>query len=199
MAEAPVAASTVQGGAHATGRDRALVERAASGDREAYDALLQPRLDALYHTALAILRHEADARDAVQDTCVHAWRHLRSLREPERFDAWAGRILLNACRGRLRSRRRVQVREIEMPAHGTGVEDRPATDPPVAQRVADVDAVRRAFLRLRPEERVLLGLHHAEQRPIEEISRLLGVPIGTVKWRLHAARQALAKALERER
>jgi RNA polymerase sigma-70 factor (ECF subfamily) len=184
---------------HVAIRDQALIERSAAGERDAYDVLVRTRLDGLYHTALAILRHEADARDAVQDACVRAWRDLRSLREPSRFDAWLGRILVNECRGRLRSRRRVEVREIDLSAFGDGPQEATARGPSLAQHVVEVDAVRRAFLRLRAEERVLLALHHADGRSVDEIAELVGAPAGTVKWRLHSARKALAKALERER
>src|SRR3954452_3791029 len=109
-----VVGSAAQAGVPATVRDLALIEAAAGGDRSAFDALIEARLSSLFHTALAILRHDADARDAVQDSCVQAWRGLDRLRDRERFDAWLGRILLNECRGLLRSRRRVQTREIDL-------------------------------------------------------------------------------------
>jgi RNA polymerase sigma-70 factor (ECF subfamily) len=184
--------------AHGVPRDRALVSLAADGDREAYEALIEARLPLLYRTALGILRHEADARDAVQDSCVAAWQQLRRLRDPDRFDAWLARILVNACRGRLRTRRTAHVREIDLAIVREA--DRPTTgDQALADRVAEIDAVRGAFMRLRPEQRVILALHHADRRPIAEIAEILHIPEGTVKWRLHAARQALAAALERDR
>ena len=192
-------AGSVTGGLGGAALDRALVEQAGAGDLEAYDALVQPRVDQLYHTALAILRHEADARDAVQDSCVRAWRQLSRLREADRFDAWLGRILLNTCRERLRSRRRTVIREIALADGPDDGPELPRPGPSLADRVAEVDAVRRAFLRLRPEERIVLALHHGEQRGIAEIANLLETPQGTVKWRLHEARKALARALERER
>src|SRR5438093_2436971 len=112
--EGLVAGSAARAGVPAPARDLVLIEAAAGGDRAAFDALIESRLNGLFHTALAILRHDADARDAVQDSCVQAWRRLDRLRERERFDAWLGRILMNECRGLLRSRRRVQIREIDL-------------------------------------------------------------------------------------
>jgi hypothetical protein len=73
--------SAVLAGAAATGRaadDAALVARAAAGQPEAFDQLIRPRLDRLYGMALTILRNEADARDAVQEACVLAWRECRA-------------------------------------------------------------------------------------------------------------------------
>ena len=62
----------------------------------------------------------------------------------------------------------------------------------------DNDAIGRAFDRLRPQDRMILVLHHVEERPVAEIARSLGIPVGTAKWRLHAARRALEKAMEAE-
>ena len=68
--------------------NRELVEAARHGDRDAFDALVRQEVAGVYRTALAILGSAADAEEATQDAFVSAWRNLRSLREPERFDAW---------------------------------------------------------------------------------------------------------------
>ena len=91
--------------------ERALIEQAQKGDRAAFDALVRLKVDAVYGTALAILGHEADAQDAVQEAFVAAWRSLGGLRDPDRFEAWFGRIVVNACRMSLRRRK---VRQIEV-------------------------------------------------------------------------------------
>ena len=88
--------------------DRALV------DRSAFDVVVRSRIDAVYRTSLAILGSEADAADATQETFVLAWRHRDALRDPDSFDAWLGRINLNACRAQLRRRGRTKVREIRL-------------------------------------------------------------------------------------
>ena len=64
--------------------------------------------------------------------------------------------------------------------------------------VAENDAIGRAFDRLRPDERAILALRHVDERPVAEIARTLGIPTGTAKWRLHAARRALERAMEAE-
>jgi RNA polymerase sigma-70 factor (ECF subfamily) len=64
--------------------------------------------------------------------------------------------------------------------------------------MVDNDVIGRAFDRLRPQDRMILVLHHVEERPVAEIARSLGIPVGTVKSRLHAARGALEKAMEAE-
>ena len=64
--------------------------------------------------------------------------------------------------------------------------------------MVDNDAIGRAFDRLRPQDRMILALHHVEERSVAEIARSLGIPVGTAKWRLHAARNALERAMEAE-
>lgn len=181
-------------------RDASLLERAAGGDAPAFDGLIRPRLDRLFRMAVAITRSEVDARDAVQEACVLAWRELPRLRDPERFDAWLSQILVNACKGLLRRQRRVRVREIEIDAE-TGVEGGHAalTTSGESESLGEVEAIRAAFEALDPDVRSLLVLHYVEERPIAEISRILGSPSGTIKWRLSNARKALDRALEEER
>ena len=170
-----------------------LVERARRGDTAAFETLLSTRLDTLFRSAWAILGSEADARDATQDACLATWRQLPRLRDVERFDAWLSRILVNACLAQLRKRARVREIPITL-AHDRG--DAAGADPAA---IGEADAISRAFDRLEPEARAILVLHHLRHEPVSSIAAALGVPTGTVKWRLHAARAALQKALVGER
>ena len=175
-----------------------LVERARAGDRSAFEALLDRWLDQAFRIALAILGREADARDATQDAFLLAWRELPKLRDPERFDGWLSRIVVNSCRGVRRGRWRVTIREIsldDVPGHAE-----PASEFEAAwgERPASLDAIEHAFERLPVPERAILVLHHLEHRPVVEIAEVLGIPVGTAKSRLFAARRALERALEDE-
>jgi RNA polymerase sigma factor (sigma-70 family) len=179
------------------GLERALVDRARSGDRDAFDALVRSRVDAVYRTSLAILGDTADAADATQETFVSAWCHRDALRDPDLFDAWLGRINLNACRQQLRRRGRTSLREIRL----VDPDDRrePASkDRAIDDRTADADAFDRAFGRLSVDDRAVLVLHHFQERPVAEIAAVLGSPEGTIKSRLHRARAALESALAKE-
>jgi RNA polymerase sigma-70 factor (ECF subfamily) len=164
--------------------DRELLSRARAGDREAFELIVLAKGELAFRTAMAILGNEADARDATQETFIAAWRGLAGLREPERFDAWLGRILINSCRMALRHRGRV---------HEVELTDSPADSPPTSDS-ADFDS---AFDRLSVDQRALLVLHHVHGYDVREIGRWLGIPSGTVKWRLSRARHALAAELER--
>jgi RNA polymerase sigma-70 factor, ECF subfamily len=193
-----VAGAVATGGAQGGSLELALIAHAQLGEQAAYEALIAPRLPRLVRLAASILGNEQDARDAVQDSCLLAWRELPRLRDSSRFDAWLWQIVINACRSSLRSRRRATVREIAIDEMPPGAEPaHPARA--LADDLSATDAIRRAFRRLDADKRTILVLHHVEGRPVADIAALLGIPEGTAKWRLHAARQALERALEVER
>jgi len=181
-------------------RDGELLERAAAGDRDAFDLLIGSRLDRLFRLAVSITRSELDARDATQDACVLAWRELPRLRDRDKLDPWLSQIVVNAARGVVRRASRTRVRELSLDEDFPGGSPRP--EPSVAgeqDTFADADAIQRAFGRLDGTTRALLVLHYVEGSPLADIARATGSPVGTVKWRLSNARQALERALEAER
>lgn len=178
-----------------------LVERARDGDRHAFDRLVATRLPQTYRLAKAITGDVGDAEDVTQEAFLQAWRNLPRLREPARFDAWFGRILVNEARMALRRRDRVMT----VPVDAIDVHDDsrreyvPSALDPSIDAVADSDALQRAIDRITVEQRTILALHHLEERPVAEIAALLGIPAGTAKWRLHEARAALERAMETQR
>ena len=166
--------------------DRELLLRVRAGDREAFDLIVAERAEPMYRTALAVLGNEADARDAAQDSFVAAWRGIRGLRDIDRFDAWLGRILINQCRSALR--RRGRVREVGMDL---------ALETLVADADYDSADFDDAFARLTVDQRAILVLHHLHGYGVREVADWLGIPVGTVKWRLSRARKALQQELDR--
>ena len=185
----------------ATSADHALVRRARSGDAAAFGALVDTRIDRCYRLAWSILSNDADAADATQDALVSAWRQLPRLRDPAVFDGWLNRIVANAAL--MARRHRLRLREVSVRAANPGAEGQPEPPQDLHARtqmdeMAENDAIGRAFDRLRPQDRMILVLHHVEGRPVAEIARSLEIPVGTAKWRLHAARGALVKAMEAE-
>ncbi|CAN5786350.1 sigma-70 family RNA polymerase sigma factor [soil metagenome] len=165
--------------------DRELLLRARAGDLEAFELIVVAKGEPLFRTALAILGNEADARDATQETFVASWRQLARLRDVDRFDAWIGRILINECRMTLRRRRRVR----EVPVTDSSAVADFGNPTPSSTDFDD------AFGRLSVDQRALLVLHHLHGYGVREIAAWLGIPSGTVKWRLSRARRALATEL----
>jgi RNA polymerase sigma factor (sigma-70 family) len=164
-----------------------LVERAASGDRDAFDVLMTDALDRLYAIARLILRDNDLAEDAVQEALIHCWRELPRLRDPERFDAWLHRLLVNAATDQFRRRRRFH-------ASVSFIDDR--IEPDFSAHLAMQDEIRVAFERLRMDHRAALVLFHYLGLSVAEIAEALGVPVGTAKSRLHYAAQAMRAAVE---
>jgi len=183
--------------------DDGLVRRAAVGDLDAFDTLVADRLDRCFRLAWSILGNEADASDATQEAFVAAWQMLPRLRDTAAFDAWLNRIVVN--RARMARRGRSRRREVQATTAATDPWEPvgwatvagPA-QPSESDAVVERDVISRAFGRLRPDERSVLVLHHVEQRPVQEIARTMGIPLGTAKWRLHAARKSLERAMEAE-
>jgi RNA polymerase sigma-70 factor (ECF subfamily) len=178
-------------------READLVERAQGGDLAAFELLIRQRLDRLFRIACGVLGDPSDAEDATQDACISAWQKLPTLRDVSRLDAWLGRIVVNACRMHLRARRRI--REITLDDERA----KSTNEIPDPSRMADqaeaVDAVGRALDRVSVDDRALLLLHHVHHERVETIAATLGIPAGTVKWRLSRARRAVQRALEDER
>jgi RNA polymerase sigma-70 factor (ECF subfamily) len=186
-----------------TSADDVLVRRARAGDGAAFGTLVDTRIDRCYRLAWSILSNDADAADATQDALLAAWRQLPRLRDAAAFDGWLNRIVANSAL--MARRHRVRLREVSVaPIHPDDMPQEPEPPPDLRARtvfddVVDNDAIGRGFDRLRPQDRMILVLHHVEERPVAEIARSLGIPVGTVKSRLHAARGALEKAMEDER
>ena len=148
------------------------------------------RLD---QAARLILRDPELARDAVQEGLIRAWRDLPKLRDPDRFDAWLHRLTVNACLDLARRRRR-RVIEVELtPIHAPAVAGRaPARD-------ADRELVDGVLRRLDERGRAIVVLHYYLGLPLTDVAATLGIPIGTVKSRLHRALGEMRVAIGRRR
>jgi RNA polymerase sigma-70 factor (ECF subfamily) len=166
-----------------------LVERARRGDHDAFAALAGAAIFRLDAAARLILRDPDQAKDAVQETLIRAWRDLPRLRRADRFDAWLHRLLVRACIDEARRLRRHHV-DLEFDTqHAPAIDD--------GSSVAhDRDQLRRGFSRLAPEARALIVLHHYLDLPLPEVAIALGLPLGTAKSRLHRALNSMRAALE---
>src|SRR5665811_1697069 len=166
-----------------------LVERASQGDRDAFASLAASIVDRCYALAYRILRDPDRAQDATQQALLGAWRDLATLRDPDRFDAWLRRLVVNACYAEARGQRRwvARVRVLQID---------PPTSPDVARSVAARDDLEHAFRGLTPEQRAVVVLHHHLGYPLTEIAATLGIPVGTARSRLHYAVRHLRTVLD---
>ena len=169
-----------------------LVERARDGDDVAFTELVDLDGDRCYAIAYRILRDVERAQDAVQQAFLLAWRELPRLRDAERFEVWLHRLVVNACYEEFRRYRRWSTNVRTLPADGPG-------GPDTTVSVDDRDALERAFRRLSPEHRAVVVLHHHAGLPLASIADAAGVPVGTVKSRLHYATRILRESLAADR
>jgi RNA polymerase sigma-70 factor, ECF subfamily len=167
---------------------RSLVDRAQLGDSDAFDALAHTVGERCMAIACRILRDNDLAEDALQAALVQAWLQLRTLRDPDRFEPWLHRILANACFAEARNRRRRLAFVGTLPTEHA-LESGILT-------VDDRDQLERAMRRLTLEQRAVLVFHHYVGLPLPEVADRLGVPLGTVKSRLHYGMTALRASLE---
>ncbi|MFM7719493.1 MAG: RNA polymerase sigma factor [Actinomycetota bacterium] len=172
--------------------DADLVRRHLGGDADAFAELVRRHEARVYRIALRMTGRPEDARDATQEAFLSALRKLRSFRGDAAFTTWLHRVAVNACYDLLRRRARTPLAAEE----GLALLDdvaAPGADP--AERTAAAIDVRRALLEVPEEHRAVLLLHDVEDLGFPEISEALGIPVGTVKSRLHRGRVALARAL----
>lgn len=165
-----------------------LVERARDGDDVAFSALVDLDGDLAFAVAYRILRDVERAQDAVQQAFILAWREIPRLRDAERFSPWLYRILVNACYEEMRRHRRWIGRIRVLPDEGP-------SGPDSVVSVADRDLLDRAFQRLTPAQRAVFVLHHHSGFSVAEVAEIVGVPVGTVKSRLHHATRSLRAAI----
>lgn len=177
--------------------EASLVTQARSGDPDAWDQLLRSFQLRLYVYARELLHDDAAALDAVQETFVSAVRHLHSLRQDHKFASWIFGILHQRCLQQARRRGR-ESRWLDPSAEGTEaaetISDPLAPDPLDDLLQREQEARFLATLAALPEpQRSLLLLRFLDDFSLDEIAGITGVPVGTVKSRLHHARTAFRK------
>jgi RNA polymerase sigma-70 factor (ECF subfamily) len=164
------------------------VSRAMRGDHDAFAALIGAASTRLYALACLILRDPGRAEDATQDAFIRAWREVPRLRDPDKFDAWLRRLVVNSCYDEARrTKRRAEVTLFS-------VIDRSVVDASAA--IGETDRIERAFRQLPLEQRSVLVLQHYFSLSHTEIAETLGVALGTVKSRVRYGIAAMRSALE---
>lgn len=166
----------------------ALVERARRGDHDAFTQLAYDVSDQLYAVARRILGDATRAEDALQQALIAIWQDLPGLRESDRFEAWAYRVLVRCCYREASQHRRwtASVKPVLVPRLTADEE------PDVHAR----DELERAFRHLAPEQRAVLVLGFYLGLDTAAIAGIMGIPAGTVASRRHYALRTMRAALE---
>ena len=181
--------------------DASLVRRCLKDDPNAFRLLVEKYQAEVYGTALRIVRRPEDAEDLTQETFLRAFRALARYDPTRPFGAWLHTIAARLCIDHLR-RNRAKLVSLTQPEEGTSGEERTidledpgdlpdelAAKSELAQRLEALVA------ELPPDSRAAILLRHQQDLPYEEIARVLGVPLGTIKARIHRARIMLKEKL----
>jgi RNA polymerase sigma factor (sigma-70 family) len=169
-----------------------LILRCREGDGAALERLLERWQEPLWRYACRLTGEENAAWDVLQEALLVIARDICRLEAEAAFGAWAYRIVKNKTSDRLRQ----QVRRLEREARFAAqwqLDSEGTVEPPPEQR-----RLLEALPRLEPADRTILGLRFEEDFSIEEIAHMLGVPTGTVKSRLHYAKQRLRTLMEKQ-
>jgi RNA polymerase sigma-70 factor (ECF subfamily) len=184
--------------------EQRLVERLRAGDDDAFEELVRSHAGRMLAVARRFLRSEEDARDAVQDAFLSAFRSIERFEGQARLSTWLHRIVVNAALMKLRTRRRKPEKLIEDLLPGfledghlaqPASEWQPLSDEMLMARETR-ELVRDAIEQLPENHRNVLMLRDIEGFDTEETAELMGISTNAVKTRLHRARQALRGLLE---
>lgn len=173
------------------------LRRARAGDRQAFAGLVTEFSPLIFHIAYSMVWQVEDAEDVVQETFLKAYVNLRDLRELRAFPAWVGRIARNAAQNRLRHKRARP--EVTLETFDTGQLPSAAGEQADAIVAGETRTALEAAIRNLPEHyRTPLLLRVKAGTSYAEIAAVLEIPIGTVRSRIHAARERVATALAAE-
>ena len=182
--------------------DASLVARTLAGDQNAFATLVSNHEADVFHLALRYLRQREDAEDVTQEAFVRAYRALAQYDPTRPFGAWMYAITARLCID-FHRRRRVKTVSLTRPEEGSASEERewdlpdPTEGPEALTERGDEAAHLEALIdRLPPDYRLAILLRHAHDLSYEEIAEATGAPIGTVKARIHRARNLLRDWIE---
>ena len=180
-----------------------LIEQAQTGNRFAFDELVNLYQPRMLRTSLRMLRNMDDAEDAVQQAFVSAWQNLDKFRGDASFSTWITRITLNEALTTLRRRKRqfVELNETSAdqvetisPLHVSGSED---PEQSVLRRERE-QLLHGSLQSVKPGYREAMKLRLMEDLSLEEIARRLRIPVNTVKIHLYRGRQAMKTFLQQK-
>jgi RNA polymerase sigma-70 factor (ECF subfamily) len=186
--------------------EQSLVSALRAGSNDAFETLVRLYMARLLRTARRFLKNEEDARDAVQDAFISAFRSIQKFEAGAKLSTWLHRIVVNSALMRLRTKRRHPEEDIEellprFAADGHQVSesvDWSLSAEEMVQQSETRELVRRLIDQLPDSYRVVLLMRDIEEMSTEETATALGITATAVKVRLHRARQALRALLDKE-
>ena len=184
--------------------ERSLLRRLRERDERAFRELVTLHRDRVYNICYRMMGSKSDAEDVAQEVFIAVFKTIDSFREESKFSTWLYRVSVNHCKNRIKylarrhDRDRDELDENSAGANGVsiGAPARVAADRAL-EGLQMEELLREAINSLDEEHRIVVVLRDVEDLPIEEICEITGLPDGTVKSRLHRARLALRKKLQK--
>lgn len=185
--------------------DTELARECRQGSREAFNRLVYKYQDRIYSIALRMMQNTEEAKDIAQDVFFSVYKSIKRFRGDSKLATWLYRIAVNACINKLKSKSRKQTQPIEETspakmgeAGQEGTTSSEISDPHKALERKDLgQKIEGELAKLPPESRIVVLLRDVQGMSYEEIEKILGIPDGTVKSRLHRARLELKKRLKK--
>ncbi len=166
------------------------LEKAIKGDKEAFSRVIVENKEAMYKTAIIILRNEDDAYDALQNALIKMYKNIGKLENKEAFKAWSRKIIINCCYDLINKNKKV-------------VNITTRLEENYEDTIEDIYDCEDTFVQIleqiKPELRLTATLYYYDDLSIKEIAKVLQIPEGTVKSRLAVARRKLYDILLKER
>jgi RNA polymerase sigma-70 factor (ECF subfamily) len=183
--------------------DLETVQKVQAGDTDAFEVLIKHHDKMVFNLLYRMLGDYEDASEVAQEVFLSAFRSIRRFRAESSFSTWLYRIAVNQAKNRLKAASDLKRRTIPLEIADPDRDGRPISgifypglDPAQEAEEQEIhDRVHRELNRLDKDDRVLILLRDLQDVPYEEMTKILGVPLGTVKSRLHRARQALKTRL----
>jgi RNA polymerase sigma-70 factor (ECF subfamily) len=171
-----------------------LVERAQAGDRDAYGELVERFQPTVYAVALSRLRNPTEAQELAQEVFLHGMQKLPQLRDAQCFAGWLRQITVRMAINRLTRGASMYRTEPEALENAEAASVTPLEEMVKAEQAAELY---RGLERLKPVDRATLVAFYIRGRTLKQMAREFETPVGTIKRRLHVARNRLKKVLER--
>src|SRR5689334_18345082 len=185
--------------------EQTLLRRLRDRDERAFRELVETHRDRVFNITYRMLGDRAEAEDVAQEVFISVFKTIENFREESKFSTWLYRVAVNHCKNRIKylSRRQDRNRdELDESTHAEGVNGTiggplPSSPQKALESAQMEKLMQEAIANLEEDQRIVVVLRDVEDLSIEEICEITGLPDGTVKSRLHRARLALRKKLQR--
>lgn len=164
------------------------LDLAKNGDSQAFSRMISSVKIKLYKTGMSILKNDDDACDAIQETLISAYKNLAALNNPEYFNTWIIRILINKCYDIIRKNKKINFLNEKLEVNDSTYYEMYCNESRLEKVLNQIDS----------DLRTVIVLFYYDDLPIKDIAEILNIPEGTVKSRLSRARDKIFEILKKE-